>query len=596
MSNFKEEKDKVIICNIKKKKTIIPYLFEKCPDLYQLIDENYDISLNPSQYIKNLIDRYITIKGHIQSGKTKFIICASTLFLYCGYSVIIILRNNKADQEQIYERLILFEKDICNLGDSPLFSICKTSFQKINIEKPRIFLTLGNGSSESKIYEELNKNKIKYFLFIDEVDYVDSGKKTKKNVIIELLKKNAQCVFGVSATIMDPIGKENIFSKDLILLSLSPYYKGIPSIKVSEIKNAKYSGKISDDLFENDKNLIEYIENFSYKKKFKFADGFVHPNICLINICRTKDPILRAQKELSKKFPKIYIIIYNGDGILLSYNNQINNYKGTISSLLQNIKDTKKNPPNIIIFSGDLAGRGISFTSLDFKWHLTSMRLLVSSSCDEPELIQKIRLCGVYNDNIPLTLYSKKNILEDIKKAYFRQEEIICNLKNNNSSILCKDIVNSLQITKDKFTKRNPVKDKLGTELVFKKVDEKCGWEFSVYENKTPVPEYSHKTLEIEQKNKEYINEFDTYIILKNDMNQKFIEINDEIVRYLETCKDNWISRGVIRKNCRQYIKDGRDLGQLQNKYSNIYKKEYETYKNYIIWRKIKREYEYKLL
>ena len=503
---LRDEED-VIECQVQKTPQITPYLFKTCPDLYKLIDE-YKQGFKVSDLLKNIKDRYITIKGHIQSGKTKFMICASSLFLMAGYSVVIILRNNRADQDQIYERLSLFEKELCGVSKTS-FLVCKTSVQKIKIDRPKIFLTLGNASSTTKIFNELEKNdNIPFIVFIDEVDYVDSGT-GQKNEIIPLLKKNAHCVFGVSATIMDPLGKEDIHPKDVILLSLSPHYKGIPSIQVVEIKeDAIFTGKTSDNLFETDQGLLQFVKDFSKKESFIFADGFVHPNICLINICRTKEPTLKAQEIIIKKFPNLIVIVYNGDGIFYTENKEIIEYKGTISSLLQQFKNEKKQS-NIIIFSGDLAGRGISFTSSDFKWHLTSMRLLVAPHCDEPELIQHIRLCGVYHDDLPLVLYSTKQILSDLKKAYFRQEEIVCHLKTCKDKNNCKDIIESFEMTKTKFTKRSPVKDRIGTDFSFNKVDEECGWDLSIYEDNIHPPkdyfEMYHMNIPEEKDDREYI-------------------------------------------------------------------------------------------
>jgi len=100
--------DDVIVCDIsdtsaKKNNSflvqMISYLFEKCPDLHQL---NGEKSRTIREMFSSLKGRYLTVKGHIQSGKTNFMICASTLFLLSGYSVVIVLRNNKADQEQTH--------------------------------------------------------------------------------------------------------------------------------------------------------------------------------------------------------------------------------------------------------------------------------------------------------------------------------------------------------------------------------------------------------------------------------------------------------------------------------------------------------------
>ena len=603
---------------------IISYLFDQCPDLHQLDGDHTSKTIR--EIFARLKGRYMTVKGHVQSGKTKFMICASTLFLICGYSVVIVLRNNKADQEQIHERLVLFEKEMNKAMSSSkrTFNVCRTSSQAVTVQqnKPRIYLTLGNGSSTLKMLkgltEQVNTGK-GITLFIDEVDFVDSCDGTRKSEVIPLLKQHSHCIFGVSATIMDPLGKENVYSDDVILLSISPHYKGIPSIQVVEIDNsdvsAVYTGKTTDNLFETDEGLMDFAKMFSDQKPFTFANGVVHPHICLVNICRTKGPTVEAQARLARKFPDMMIVVYNGDGITYAYKKEMVEYKGTISSMLQTVKEKfEKNPPNILIFSGDLAGRGISFTSSDFKWHLTSMRLLVANQCDEPELIQRVRLCGIYYDDVPLTLYSTSDILCDIKKAYFRQEEIICNLKKKKDETqLCKEFIESMSITKDKFTRRSPVKDKEGTEFHFKKVDNEVGWDMDVYLSRELPPDQAYTMYGVDvpstAERDAYKDQFDSedeededkeniFMIIKDDIvNPKYVGIHNAIVAYLKKCgKGKWVSRGNIREACRDTIQDAREMGQLQGRYSDVWEGEESEEGDVMIWRKVGREYEYKLI
>ena len=603
---------------------IISYLFDQCPDLHQLDGDHTSKTIR--EIFARLKGRYMTVKGHVQSGKTKFMICASTLFLICGYSVVIVLRNNKADQEQIHERLVLFEKEMNKAISSSkrTFNVCRTSSQAVTVEqnKPRIYLTLGNGSSTLKMLkgltEQVNTGK-GITLFIDEVDFVDSCDGTRKSEVIPLLKQHSHCIFGVSATIMDPLGKENVYSDDVILLSISPHYKGIPSIQVVEIDNsdvsAVYTGKTTDNLFETDEGLMDFAKMFSDQKPFTFANGVVHPHICLVNICRTKGPTVEAQARLARKFPDMMIVVYNGDGITYAYKKEMVEYKGTISSMLQTVKEKfEKNPPNILIFSGDLAGRGISFTSSDFKWHLTSMRLLVANQCDEPELIQRVRLCGIYYDDVPLTLYSTSDILCDIKKAYFRQEEIICNLKKKKDETqLCKEFIESMSITKDKFTRRSPVKDKEGTEFHFKKVDKEVGWDLDVYLSRELPPDQAYTMYGVDvpstAERDAYKDQFDSedeededkeniFMIIKDDIvNPKYVGIHNAIVAYLKKCgKGKWVSRGNIREACRDTIQDAREMGQLQGRYSDVWEGDESEEGDVMIWRKVGREYEYKLV
>jgi hypothetical protein len=404
--------------------------------------------------INNLQKQYI-VKGHVQSGKTNFIINTSKIFLDLNYLIVIIVRDRKSDKEQLFNRL------------------------KIQIKKySDVYIILGNASSISKIEKKLDKP---YILFIDEVDFVDHNQKSQKYKSIQILKEKAVSIFGISATIMDSLAKDNILSENLILLDTSTFYKGIQNIEMIEIdENSKFTGKIKSNLFDQDINLFLFINSFISRKPYK-----EHPNICLITNSRTKHPCEKAQIELSKHYSNLSIIIYNGNGISFTKGEVSFKSKKSISSFLQVLKNEGLEiHPHIIIFAGDLAGRSISFTSEDYQWHLTDQRLLVSNTCDEPELIQKIRLCGIYKDDIPLRLYSTKKIILDLKKAFFRQEEIISSLKDTEMKSL--DFINSMEMNTKKLTHRNMVKDQY-IQFEFKKVNKETGWSMDLYETKVKL-------------------------------------------------------------------------------------------------------------
>ena len=402
--------------------------------------------------INNLQKQYI-VKGHVQSGKTNFIINTSKIFLDLNYLIVIIVRDRKSDKQQLFIRL---KEQIKKYSD--------------------IYIVLGNASSISKIEKKLDKP---YILFIDEVDFVDHNQKSQKYKSIQILKEKAVSIFGISATIMDSLAKDNILSENLILLDKSTFYKGIQNIEMIEIdENSKFTGKIKSNLFDQDINLFLFINSFISRKPYK-----EHPNICLITNSRTKHPCEKAQIELSKHYSNLSIIIYNGNGISFTKGEVSFKSKKSISSFLQILKNEGLEiHPHIIIFAGDLAGRSISFTSEDYQWHLTDQRLLVSNTCDEPELIQKIRLCGIYKDDIPLRLYSTKKIILDLKKAFFRQEEIISSLQDSKMKSL--DFINSMEMNTKKLTHRNIVKDQY-IQFEFKKVNKETGWSMDLYETNT---------------------------------------------------------------------------------------------------------------
>lgn len=394
------------------------------------INEKKDI-YDYSIYTKSLENKYFSVKGHIQSGKTSFMIYLGNLFLHIGYNVVILLRNIDADREQIYSRFVDFynnfnkfnnidEENEENKNVELIKKVSSSSLKDFNSDnKLSILFGISNDVNICNINSFLNESKKPYILFIDEVDFVDSGN-GKKNINLQFLKKNSYCIFGVSGTIMDVLVKEDIFSKNIIILKTPNNYKGIINnmINMKEInKKIKYSSKKDVNLLEKNRFIDDFIEHYIKKEVSEN-----HPNICLINVTRCINPCLKAQEDISLKYPLLITIVYNSQGIVVM--DGIDRINGndiecfTISSVLQYLKDNGgcKKYPYILIFSGELSGRGISFVSSDYKWHLTDELLITSNISDEPELQQKIRLCGCYEDDLPLTLYSTKRILDDLKK------------------------------------------------------------------------------------------------------------------------------------------------------------------------------------
>jgi hypothetical protein len=445
------------------------------------IDEKKNIE-DYSIYTKSLEKQYFSVKGHIQSGKTSFMISLGNLFLHMGYNVVILLRNIDADREQIYSRFLDFYKFYKDMNEKSVknVNIIKKNPKNLNVESNKLSILFGisNDVNIFNINYFLKDSKNPYILFIDEVDFVDSGN-GKKNVNLQTLKDNSYCIFGVSGTIMDVLTKEDVFLKNIIILKTPLNYKGVINNMINMIeinKKVKYSSKKDVNLLENNRFIKDFIENYIKKEVNEF-----HPNICLINVTRCINPCFKAQEEIAVKYPFVTTIVYNSQGIVI--NEGENRIEGsdincfTISDVLQYLKDNggSKKHPYILIFSGELSGRGISFVSSDYKWHLTDELLIVSNISDEPELQQKVRLCGCYNDDLPLTLYSTKRTLDDLKKACLKQEEYLMECLKHND-IKSKDIIEKYPISLSKFTKRSMIKtgDKIKLNKI-KGLDE-GGW------------------------------------------------------------------------------------------------------------------------
>ena len=308
------------------------------------VDEKKDI-YDYSIYTKSLEHKYFSVKGHIQSGKTSFMIYLGNLFLHIGYNVVILLRNIDADREQIYSRFIDFYKKFNNFGEDKNVEMIKkvrsSGLKDFNSNnKLSLLFGISNDVNILNINSFLNESKRPYILFIDEVDFVDSGN-GKKNINLQFLKKNSYCIFGVSGTIMDVLVKEDIYSKNIIILKTPCNYKGIINnmINMKEInKKVKYSSKKDINLLEKNKFIEDFIEHYIKKEVDEN-----HPNICLVNVTRCINPCFKAQQDISLKYPSLTTIVYNSQGIIVS--DGVSKISGcdigcfTISSILQYLKD-----------------------------------------------------------------------------------------------------------------------------------------------------------------------------------------------------------------------------------------------------------------
>lgn len=146
------------------------------------------------------------------------------------------------------------------------------------------------------------------------------------------------------------------------------------------------------------------------------------------------DKIKRDQKNMFESLienaeirKKWLLIVWNGDGLILRTPWGITtvNKNISINDALQNIKEDvrMKTVKYIGIISGDLANRGISFVSKDYQWHLTHMILSASNSSSGTALTQSLRLCGCYNDDIPLEMFTSNEIVTELFAYDYLQQK-----------------------------------------------------------------------------------------------------------------------------------------------------------------------------
>ena len=175
--------------------------------------------------------------------------------------------------------------------------------------------------------------------------------------------------------------------------------------------------------------------------------------IILHTVIKIKKYHIKLGKYLAKEFPRLTIIIYNGDGITvicphrtsrkpLAAPLEIDGKTGarkkcwyradhmfdrySISEVLQLLKDdSDHNHKHICIIAGHLAARGISFVSSDYQWHLTDQYIHPAKSTHGENLLQSLRILGCYKDNIELNLWCAKETWNDILEQYSVLDKIV---------------------------------------------------------------------------------------------------------------------------------------------------------------------------
>lgn len=426
----------------------------------------------------------------------------------------------------------------------------------MNGSNPKIFIVLGNGSQLRKLNTLIKKVTYrKYAVFIDEADSNDTGENYRKGEI-DILKDNASKIFYISATILEiGLREPDIDSEDekevdveenkIYMLQQVPNYMGIEKLTQIPLREkANPNNRKDSNPFENDPNIIGFVTRFE-----KFQPHYVemlnshHPQHCLISCGNVIEPQKKLFKFISSY--NIAVILFNGKGVDL-YHKSIQHEKIciktdsgrmvksssckwlcgahsfgqsiSVSDAIQWLKDNGGvcKFPRIITISGKLAGRGISFVSSDYGrylncfrdgsypnwigWRLTSMYYIPSKHTNQPNLMQGVgRVCCICRDNIITNLYACDEVLMDVRRAYWTQEELVVRARKiqtgvpDDISIL--EAMNSVKLKNIKLSKRrltvNGVK-RIKAENTLEWYEEDNGFDIqTTYESNNQFDKYS---------------------------------------------------------------------------------------------------------
>lgn len=483
----------------------------------------------------------IIASADTQSGKTNYTLALAIKSMLEGRTPIIVTRALTGDMNKFIGDIenvsIGFNKymednnvvskkfeitSVCGakLSNETEIKLLEKSLSKVY---PRIIVALGNASQLGKILNIIKENYSSYDLLIDEIDNVDYGTDTKTSLILNPLKECAYQVFGITATPLDAIFSEkDLKSANMIRLTKPNDYRGfvdfqVKLLEIDEKTNGLSKIKTFEEILESDGNLEPFLEWFSRRlPDWSWNSRKNYPRICLIK----NSHIIENQNQmyegiLNRYSSKFVVIVYNGEGVRVNFQGMKpfgingkevipNEYvEISIPEILQYLKDhgAEKKFPRIIIISGKLAGRCISYVSKDYDWHLTDMYYNPSKSTPIPEMIQSAgRLCGRNRGKAPnLILHTTKKVSEALYNGFHFTNEAIARaiasplMLENGYEANFKESVCSIPMS----NKKAPKARKLTSKVKSKKSD------FNIVgkeDGGLSVDEYKYKKYEEESK------------------------------------------------------------------------------------------------
>jgi hypothetical protein len=454
---------------------------------YEIL-KNINFSTIPQESMK-----YYLLYGKIQSGKTGNIISICHASQLNGYSNIIIIPNNSEGYLQFRDRIEeyndFYERYIDDKERIEKFNLCFAGNTcKKNIRKLRSILSndvkgtvlsLGNHTELQILADNLSSDS-KYNLIIDEADTAYKKDCTSFRPLFNILLDKSTRVFGVSATTFKLwFVEDRILTTNILVINPSLHYKGIKDFSYHYIPKENRSPKRSEIAMENDDYFDDYIIRFKNKPLYSLENGELHPHIILYRSSEVlNEHHYQTQDHILINYPEITSIVFNGDGIrlyspvfrdndeLVIYNESLDkdvcyfmSKKLQLKYILEYLRINGGADAYrcIVIISGKLANRMISFVSNSYRWHLTNMYLLTGKkpSCDD--LLQMCRLCGVYKyDKIPLELAGTESICRDLVLADSIQDKLMKNAQRYAESL--QEYIISKEIVKSELPRRKLVK------------------------------------------------------------------------------------------------------------------------------------------
>jgi len=329
------------------------------------------------------------VYGNIQSGKTNAIVNIIKKYMVYQYLIVLIIPNQLLALNQ-------YNKTFKNKNITTQIINYKT---KIINKNTNVLLLINNKFRFHHFTRIIHQQK--YILLLDESDQI--YKNVKKYLLNTPLYNNILYSYHITATPFIP--KRNI--KEINLTNLIKYNN---IIKVTKPDNYYGIGNNKINIKINNLSIQELFETFLMDKH-----NSTIPKIMLINRYSKIQTMKETAETLFLLKPNVPIILLNSKKYIY-----LSNRKTKITETsLNKIIDLFHTYSHIVIISFRLSTRCISYTSSDYKIHITTQVAKVRQNYTS--FMQSLRICGIYNDSPNLSLYihtDEENLFLKHKSRY----------------------------------------------------------------------------------------------------------------------------------------------------------------------------------
>jgi len=490
--------------------------------------------------------KWALMVGDVQAGKaTASALYALFLAIVRREDVHVILRNCKVDMTQMdsstFSRLKMEFLDfavqrgvpfsVANKWDThrwPSISILhngdkkKTSDMRGQQRSGRILLSICHHThlqSACDLFltgDSGNDRRKRFHLVVDEADMVLSAHPDRLMAkALDTLTDHADSVLAVTATSHDLMMDERFTCCSTFVLPRPPDYKSVEDMEWVNIRSRPKSArrpKHGDVLLDADLLITLRAE----ADKGPYADNS-QPAIGLIKTQSTDEGQNQLAKEIHDRLPQKFLtIVFNGKGVTLSCpakqrqlahilrqdqwkfkmgdDDTIHMNTDGIQRILSTLRENEWST-SIAIISDKVAGRGLNFACSKYKWHLSFLFLRVCKDTSVSNMMQDMRICGRYKDDIPLTLYCGEEEHKTLKVEFKAHNELVERARayaDGEASIL--DAIKKMRMDRRKTTKRKQLRyagSRLPVQVVNPGPNGQVadgGWSIADYGITTPPP------------------------------------------------------------------------------------------------------------